>query len=85
MEGMKMLKHMAMCERPPWFKKTNYITIQNRPSTYQRQVVWKRFYRHFTKDDRTVAGNIELGQRRTKESRLRRKAYYENETNTLYL
>lgn len=84
-DGTKIMKHMALCERPPWFKKTNYVTLQKRPSAYQRRVVWKRFFRHFTKDDRTVTGNINLGQRKTITSRLRRKAYYERETNVLYL
>jgi hypothetical protein len=77
--GTHMLPHMFECIRPPWFNPSTVITLQRRPSGFQRRTVWKRLCREWCTHDLTIAASLTLGPRTVPGNvlRLRRETYWE--------
>jgi hypothetical protein len=77
--GTHMLPHMLECIRPPWFNPSTIITLQRRPSGFQRRTVWKRLCREWCTHDLAIAASLTLGPRTVPGNvqRLRRETYWE--------
>lgn len=61
-DGTKVLHHMFLCQRPPWFHKHQFIILQRRPSAYQIKHQWQKLCRQWCTHDGTAASFLNFGR-----------------------
>jgi hypothetical protein len=60
-EGTTMHRHMFLCRRPPWFDKSQFLILQQRPSDYQVRYKWQKLCRTLSTQDGKAAPFLKFG------------------------